>query len=212
MSTPVIQLITSDTPKAGRDKINASLTSLKDNTVWLDPMSPQSGTAEITGILLSSFVSVGAYPAINGAVRLENAAEIRWAYTGVDTWRMRSSGNTWDLSWYLTGAWHPIIQVAGAALAFPSGVAVGAQVALSEITPPATPLSGQGYVYAKSDGRVYYKNSAGTEYDLTGVAASMYSRGAGTPDVLTVNDGHIRYDETEKMLKIAIDGSWRQFS
>ncbi len=209
MSAPVIQLITSDTPKEGRDKINASLTSLRDNSVWLDPMSPQSGVIEITAGLFSSFVSVGANPALDGAVRLPDASEVRWAYAGVDTWRMRGNGNAWDLSWYLTDTWHAIIQVAAAVVAFPLGVTVGAQVVMTEIAEPATPLSGNGYLYGKSDGKLYYKNSAGVEVDLTNTAAvANYSRGAGVPAIGSVAEGFIRYDETSKSLKIAVNGAW----
>lgn len=32
---------------------------------------------------------------------------------------------------------------------------------------PATPASGYGYLYEKDDGKLYWKNDAGTEYDLT---------------------------------------------
>ena len=38
---------------------------------------------------------------------------------------------------------------------------------LKEMVAPGTPLSGAVVVYAKSDGKVYSKNDAGTEFDLT---------------------------------------------
>jgi len=41
-------------------------------------------------------------------------------------------------------------------------------LALTEMIAPATPQAGQLFVYAKSDGKIYAKNDAGTEYDLTG--------------------------------------------
>lgn len=46
---------------------------------------------------------------------------------------------------------------------------------------PATPASGYGQLYVKSDGKVYFKNDAGTEYDLTsggggGTTAAMGCR------------------------------------
>lgn len=41
------------------------------------------------------------------------------------------------------------------------------QVRLTEIAAPSTPTAGFGFVYAKSDKKIYWKNSDGTEYDLT---------------------------------------------
>lgn len=44
----------------------------------------------------------------------------------------------------------------------------GASAVLSEQgSSPATPASGYGIVYAKTDGKLYFKNDAGTETDLT---------------------------------------------
>lgn len=37
----------------------------------------------------------------------------------------------------------------------------------AETAAPSTPSSGQGVAYEKSDGKLYFKNDAGTEYDLT---------------------------------------------
>ena len=211
MSAPVISLVGDDTPKTGRDKFNASLTSLRDNTVWLDPMSPQSGIASITGALLSSYLSVGASPAAVGAVRLENTAEIRWAYSGADAWRMRNSGNAWDVSFYSGAAWHAAINIVAGIVTFPTYVTFLGNVTIAEVASPSSPGSGYGTVYAKNDGKLYYKNSAGVEYDLTaGAGTSMYSRGAGLPSTAGLADGFIRYDETGKTLNININGSWVQ--
>lgn len=38
---------------------------------------------------------------------------------------------------------------------------------LKEVTAPSTPASGYGALYEKSDGKIYFLNDAGTEYDLT---------------------------------------------
>jgi hypothetical protein len=38
---------------------------------------------------------------------------------------------------------------------------------LAEVSAPASPASGFGYIYPKNDGKIYYKASGGTEYDLT---------------------------------------------
>jgi hypothetical protein len=37
----------------------------------------------------------------------------------------------------------------------------------SGTTAPSTPASGEGVFYEKNDGKIYFKNDAGTEYDLT---------------------------------------------
>lgn len=61
----------------------------------------------------------------------------------------------------------------------------GASAVLSEQgSSPATPASGYGIVYAKTDGKLYFKNDAGTETDLT-------ATGGGTNPVIreyTAND------------------------
>jgi len=61
----------------------------------------------------------------------------------------------------------------------------GASAVLSEqASSPSTPASGYGVVYAKTDGKLYFKNDAGTETDLT-------ATGAGTNPVIreyTSND------------------------
>lgn len=61
----------------------------------------------------------------------------------------------------------------------------GASAVLSEqASSPSTPASGYGVVYAKTDGKLYFKNDAGTETDLT-------ATGAGTDPVIreyTSND------------------------
>jgi hypothetical protein len=42
------------------------------------------------------------------------------------------------------------------------------KVQFSEEAAPATPSADQGVLYEKADGRIYFKNDAGTEHDLTG--------------------------------------------
>ncbi len=43
----------------------------------------------------------------------------------------------------------------------------GGGIYVSEISAPGTPNSGKGVLYEKTDGKLYFKNDAGTEYDLT---------------------------------------------
>lgn len=46
------------------------------------------------------------------------------------------------------------------------------KIKIAEGTAWATPASGQGVVYEKTDGLLYFKNDGGTEYDLTGANGS----------------------------------------
>ena len=46
----------------------------------------------------------------------------------------------------------------------------------SGTTAPGTPTSGYGVLYEKNDGKVYFKNDAGTEYDLTSAGGGGTSR------------------------------------
>ncbi len=71
---------------------------------------------------------------------------------------------------------------------------------LREMAAPATPPAGALLVYAKSDGKVYAKNDAGTEYDLTGGGG-----GASLPvsDATAIVKGSA--DDT-KQVRLEVDG------
>ena len=66
-------------------------------------------------------------------------------------------------------------------------------VDVAEQTAPATPASGRMRVYAKSDGKLYAKNDAGTEYELTGGGGGggVYTAliGDGSSTSITVTHG-----------------------
>ena len=47
----------------------------------------------------------------------------------------------------------------------------GNHITIAEISAPSTPSSGYGAIYAKSDNKLYFKNDAGTEVDLTNQAS-----------------------------------------
>ena len=44
----------------------------------------------------------------------------------------------------------------------------------SGTTAPSTPSSGEGVIYEKNDGKLYFKNDAGTEYELTATGSGSY--------------------------------------
>src|SRR5437879_2710424 len=54
------------------------------------------------------------------------------------------------------------------------GVSLGASdwLDLPEVSAPGTPSGSTGAIYPKSDGKIYYKDDSGTEYDLTASIAS----------------------------------------
>jgi len=52
-----------------------------------------------------------------------------------------------------------------------NNVKLSSELILSEQSAPGTPDAGTGSVYVKSNGLIYFKNDAGTEYDLTATSA-----------------------------------------
>jgi hypothetical protein len=56
------------------------------------------------------------------------------------------------------------------------------QVLLAEVAAPSTPASGLVVVYAKSDGKVYSKDDAGTETELAAASAALAAHLADTAD------------------------------
>lgn len=60
---------------------------------------------------------------------------------------------------------------------------------LAEMTAPVTPASGWGHLYAKSDGKIYWKNDAGTETDLVAGGAGAVTSVSGTANRITSSGG-----------------------
>ena len=48
-----------------------------------------------------------------------------------------------------------------------SGLQLNGRLTLVETTSPTTPASGYGILFPKTDGKLYFKNDEGIEYDLT---------------------------------------------
>jgi len=66
---------------------------------------------------------------------------------------------------------------------------------------PGTPSSGYGALYVKTDGLIYFKNDAGTEYDLTDTGG-----GGGGLSETTFQENKAYWDESIYHLTVAADG------
>ena len=55
------------------------------------------------------------------------------------------------------------------------GLRLDKPITLKEIAAPGTPATNYGTVYVKTDGKIYFKNDGGTEYDLTATGAGGLS-------------------------------------
>jgi hypothetical protein len=87
-------------------------------------------------------------------------------------------------------------------------------IQVPEIATPATPASGFGRLYAKSDSKLYFLNDGGTEYDLTATGAGMAIGGsitsatagsvlfAGAAGVLAQDNSNLFWDDTNNRLGI----------
>ena len=77
------------------------------------------------------------------------------------------------------------------------------QIKTAEIAAPGTPASGFGYTYAKTDGKLYFKNDAGTEYDLTatgGVSDGDYGDISIASGVWSVDNNAVSFSEIQNGL------------
>lgn len=92
-------------------------------------------------------------------------------------------------------------------------------IQLREMTAPSTPSTNWFAVYAKSDGKIYGKNDAGTEYDLTaGSGGTVTSVGLTVPSLLSVSGSPITtsgtfgitWDVDDRQLIFGADGNASQ--
>lgn len=88
-----------------------------------------------------------------------NAYRIRWDYDG--------NGNYRDVFDITTSTGALLVTIGNTTDTFNWRLANG-YVELAEISAPGTPDAGFGRIYPKTDGKLYFKNDAGTESDLTG--------------------------------------------
>lgn len=90
---------------------------------------------------------------------------------------------------------------------------------VNEISAPSTPASGKGVIYAKSDNKLYFKNDAGTETDLTGggqtvgsvalTDAANIATDASLGNVFTVTLGGNRTLDNPTNLTVGHEYLWR---
>ena len=85
--------------------------------------------------------------------------------------------NTDDLYMWDGDSWNIVASNAGTETL--SNKTFSDHITIAEISAPSTPASGYGAIYFKSDNKLYFKNDAGTEVDVT------IATGSGT---LTVTD------------------------
>jgi hypothetical protein len=70
-----------------------------------------------------------------------------------------------------------VINASAKAVLGTSGLQLNGRLTLVETTSPTTPASGYGILFPKTDGKLYFKNDEGTEYDLTATGGSYPSAG-----------------------------------
>jgi len=80
-------------------------------------------------------------------------------------------------------------------------VQVNGSVSVAEVTAPSTPSTGNVIIYAKSDGKLYSKDDAGTEYDLTTGGSSGIT--VGTTTISSGTNGSVLYDNSGVVGEIA---------
>ena len=103
--------------------------------------------------------------------------------------------NTDDLYMWDGDSWNI---VAGNTIAqtFSNKSFTSAGIQVVEGSAPGTPSSGEGVIYAKSDNKLYFKNDANVEYNLTEAASGTALEGLTDTNITTPADGAILVYDT----------------
>lgn len=122
--------------------------------------APSLGTGTDSNVLYyntsTGLITYGATPSGSGDALWTSGTGYISPATSTDEVRIGGTSDSGDYK----------LQVIGHSY-FAGSVNTGSYVQIYEIAAPATPSSGWGRMYAKTDGKIYFKNDGGTEYDLT---------------------------------------------
>lgn len=121
---------------------------------------PTSGTGTYTHMRYAGTVNQ-----TGGANGITSAIEIDPTLTSAADYRALHIKNNSGHAIYLSGASATSIYAAGE-------VQFDKQIRVKEIAAPGTPATGYVFIYPKSDGKLYIKDDAGTETDLTATGGS----------------------------------------
>jgi len=140
---------------------NAANTSGTKYSWKVNPVfQPSSGTA-----VFSTFAIVPTINQTGGANGATYGIWINPTLTAAADWRGIQVDNNSGYGIHLSGASATSIYAAGE-------VQFDKQIRMLEIAAPGTPATGYVYIYPKSDGKLYIKDDAGTETDLTATGGS----------------------------------------
>lgn len=161
---------------AGTAQVVLSVTgAITDNSTWLEiPVAHVASSGTLSGTVYVSFSRTGNAGAGSGDVSAGSnfGTDNRVIRSDGTLKGVQASGITVDDSDNVSGV---------VALTMTSALT------MSEIAAPSTPASGKVVIYPKSDGKLYIKDDAGTETDLSS------SGGSGSPSVpqgrLTLSTG-----------------------
>ncbi len=122
--------------------------------------APSLGTATASNVLYydtgTGLITYGATPSGEGDALWTSGTGYISPMTSTDEVRIGGTSDSGDYK----------LQVIGHSY-FAGSVNTGSYMQFYEIASPTTPSSGWGRVYAKTDGKIYFKNDGGTEFDLT---------------------------------------------
>lgn len=165
----------------GTTAVNLALVRQGDNS-----LSQRNGTAAQTFSVYKTFISSGnsEYLTISSGLLSANRIEILQAAEGTGLGRNLAIGTSTastelhlvtagSTRWNINGSGHFLAgtdntyDIGASGATRPRNIYLGTALYVAEVSAPSTPASGAGVVYAKTDNLLYFKNDAGTEFDLT---------------------------------------------
>jgi len=168
--------------------VNGAIT---DNSTWLAiPVQHIASSGTLSSTVLVSFARTGNAGAGSGDVTATNFGTDNRVVRSDGTLKaVQASAVTIDDSGNVSGIGTLTssgVMTAGTTAATAVKLDPSGFIEVPEISAPSTPASGFLRLYAKSDGKTYQKNDAGTETDLSAAASgstptvTVYTSGSGT--------------------------------